>query len=933
MLCLGFALCARGALAEPAAASAPATLPASAPASAPAPARRGRLTGVRGTIVDATSGETLLEARVEVVRGPRRASARTDLDGRYELPLPSGVYELRVSAELHLAKRVRRVHVGRGRAITLDLRLEPDPGSQQELVVEVQPERRSEEATLQVRRRQTTVGDAVSAQEISRSPDSSASDAVKRMVSATIVGGRYVVIRGLGGRYATTLLNNVPLPSPEPDEHAVPLDLFPAALLSGLTVMKSYSAEYPGAFAGGALLLETNAYPAKLESKLKVGLGFDSASLGRGARGYEGGAADYWGFESGGRALPDSVPGDRPLRAGAGLASAEVDRIARDFANVWSSKESVAYPNLSLSATVGDTLKIRGARLGYVANLGFTHRDLVQRSEVSPVSLSEDELRVRERVTSSLGVRSGSLGGLVNLGLRLSANHELGLLSLYTHTGESRADLVSGFSETDAQNVSATRLQFISRGLSFTQLTGVHRLPRLELRWQANASYTTRSEPDTRDVAQNLLADGSARFKNGPGSGERLFSELRDVAAGASLQLAVPIRIARLLGGGSVQRSQREFEARRFRFGFIGNDPAALYQSPELLFSATSIGRNVRLEERTLPADAYRGDLLVAGGFTGAEVTPVAPLRLSAGLRYELAAQTLEPGSPFAITSTAEPGVDRSTGSFLPAANAVWSYSERGNLRAAYSYTVARPIFRELAPFLYFDFARRRSVSGNPKLEETRLHNVDLRWEHFPREREVLAASLFYKRFAQPTERVILNVAQGDVGFANAAGAHTLGAELEARLSLARLWRPLRDLRALANLALIWSQVELGAEALGAQTSRTRPLQGQSPYVVNLGLSYSRERSGTEVSLLYNVYGPRIAEVGFDRLPDLYEEPFHRLDLAFQQELGHGCTLKLSATNLLAREVRLRQGEVVVHRYSPGVVGAVALEWSPERSN
>ena len=129
-----------------------------------------------------------------------------------------------------------------------------------------------------------------------------------------------------------------------------------------------------------------------------------------------------------------------------------------------------------------------------------------------------------------------------------------------------------------------------------------------------------------------------------------------------------------------------------------------------------------------------------------------------------------------------------------------------------------------------------------------------------------------------------------------------------------------------ANLTLIHSQAELADR--GVMTSASRPLQGQSPYVVNVDLGWSSPRTGTEVSALYNVFGRRISEVGIEGLPDVYEQPFHRVDLAASQTLGRGFRLKLAGTNLLDQPVVIRQGDLTVQRTAPGVTGSLSLEWS-----
>ncbi|HMG55689.1 MAG TPA: TonB-dependent receptor plug domain-containing protein, partial [Kofleriaceae bacterium] len=160
------------------------------------------------------------------------------------------------------------------------------------------------------------MSDAISAQQIARSPDSNAADAAKRMVAATIQDNRYIVIRGLGGRYSTTLLNGVPLPSPDPDVPAAPLDLFPASLITNLTVNKTFAPDMPGNFAGGALGIETRSYPTKLLFRAKVGVAGNTTSSFRTLNGQAGGSLDFLGYDDGGRSLPGAIPFDRPAGDG-----------------------------------------------------------------------------------------------------------------------------------------------------------------------------------------------------------------------------------------------------------------------------------------------------------------------------------------------------------------------------------------------------------------------------------------------------------------------------------------------------------------------------------------------------------------------------------------------------------------------------------------
>ena len=309
--------------------------------------------------------------------------------------------------------------------------------------------------------------------------------------------------------------------------------------------------------------------------------------------------------------------------------------------------------------------------------------------------------------------------------------------------------------------------------------------------------------------------------------------------------------------------------------------------------------------------DRYRNTCVIGAGVIGASW---AALFLAHGLNV--------------VVHDPQPGIDRADTHWMPAANVIYALAETMNLRGGYSFTVARPQLRELAPFLFFDFVRRRAVSGNVDLLDTRIHNADLRWEWFPAERSVLAVSAFAKRFRDPIESVIVNTSQGDVSYANADGASLQGVELEARGDLGFIDHALAAFRGSANLTLIDSQIELGPEA-AAQTNQARPLQGQSSYVVNLDLGWDGKATGTDVSLLYNVFGPRIAEVGIEGLPDVYEQPYHRVDLTASQRLPRDLKLKVAAQNLLNQAVVVKQGDITVQEYQPGVAVSASLEWSP----
>ncbi|WP_370640445.1 TonB-dependent receptor domain-containing protein [Myxococcus sp. XM-1-1-1] len=886
-------------------------------------------TGVYGKVVDETNQEGLIEATVKVVTGAQK-QALTDLDGNYRLALPPGKYDLRVFYDVYQGRRITGVIVTQGKATKLDVALSADVGAVQEVVVEARADRRAEGALLQERKKAAAVSDAISAQEISRTPDSSASDAVKRVVSATVVDGRYVLLRGLGGRYTTTLLNGALLPSPEPDEPSVPLDLFPTSLLANLNVVKSYTADLPGSFGGGTLLIETNTYPSQFEFKPRITFGGDTESTFQGRNAQRGGGAmEFLGFPGDTRRLPAAIPTDHALGNG-GESREELTRQWNSFNNVWNARRTTALPNMGLSASLGDTLRFENKRLGYLATVNYGHRENTQRTQYTKAAYDlRGDFVSYDDAQTQLGTEVANLSGLASVGYQLNRDNELTLFSLYTRGTETRTTTSDGVDSLKGDLYQGSRLQFIVRQLSFNQLRGFHRIGLFgdsEVDWQANFSRVDRDEPDTRDslYSDNLgNPSGGMSFPNQANSGERFFADLGETSFGGSLNVTVPFSDVRVKVGGLTQLSFRDFRARRFRYSLSPNSDVDRFLPPEVLFSSDYLGNGMRIQESTRPdSDAYDASLGIFAGYVTADVTPTESLRLVGGVRLESSRQELVALNQFTDVEASRNDVNYLD--WLPSLNAIYALTPTVNLRAGYSYTLARPSFRELAPFSFYDFVRRRNISGNPDLVQTRIHNVDARVEWFAGENEVLAASAFYKRFQNPIERVINSVGSGDMNFENTPAANTYGLELEARASLGRLTPTLQPVKVGANLTLIQSEIDLG-NVQGLQTNSKRPLQGQSPYVINVNLGYERQQSGTEVALLYNVYGRRIAEVGTDNLPDVYEQPFHRVDLAVTQKLTESTQLKLTASNLLNSRIKLQQGDIALVEFRPGLAFSASL--------
>ncbi len=891
---------------------------------------------LEGRVLSRADNTPLPGAEVSVADQGRIVSA--DADGKFAIALTPGVHTLRVTADMHKPARVRNVRVFAGRLTKIDVSLDPDEDAVDELApVEYEPDRNSAAGQVALRRNAAGATDAVGAQDIARSPDRSAADAVKRVVGASVIDGRYIVVRGLGDRYTTSLVDGVPVPSTEPDRTSVPLDMFPSLVISDLSIKKTYTPDLPGQFAGGTLDIRTRKAPEKFTFLATLGIGLNGESTFARRPSYEGGSLDWLGVDDGTRKLPPSLPAQRITRI---REDGTVDPNLTDYGRALSSPiglgDAVSLPNGTGSLLVGDTLKLGSHTLGYVASLGYTRRFQRRKDEILR-TYGVDPSRPTELIRFNdyrvdTGTDTVTAAGYGSLEWKPTRDHSISLTGLLSRNGEAEARRITGFNDEQQATVRDERQRFVARQLVYGQLRGEHRVGPFgigEIDWSLGYGRATTSEPDLRESVYVADAEQGFSFREGTQSGQHFFANQGETTRTLSLAYKHPVRegerpIKVELGGTGTLRG-RSFEARRFRFLRARSaGPEVFRRPPNELFTPDNVGSALELEEWTRPTDTYAARYDVVGGYFLADVALHERLRVVLGQRLERSVQTIDSYDPFAADASEAVSSRLERVDVLPSANVTLKTSERTNLRFAVSRTVSRPQLRELAPFIFSDFFGAREILGNPELDRAKIVNLDARAEFFPGDAQVLSASFFYKSFASPIEPIILPTSRGVLSYANAKGAVNAGVELEARKSLGFLNSVLSELSVLGNLTLVHSRVELDPLAQGIQTTQTRPLAGQSPYVVNLALDWEHAATKTRARILYNVYGARISQVGQNGLPDVFEQPRHLVDASVGQGIGDHVELKLSLENLFNAPVRFSQGESGVFLTSRYLTGTNA---------
>jgi outer membrane receptor protein involved in Fe transport len=514
--------------------------------------------------------------------------------------------------------------------------------------------------------------------------------------------------------------------------------------------------------------------------------------------------------------------------------------------------------------------------------------------------------------------------------------HDLTLVSMWNQSGNSLAEDVSGEANEEADFIRRTQQQWIQRGVFFGQLAGAHRgLPLdSDLEWRAGVSVANRDEPDTRFLVQ---VGENPVWRPNPGSGERFFAEMDQLDLSGGIDwLFRPTLNFQFKVGGLVLDSSRAFDSRRFRYR---GESFAVRQLPaDEIFTPENIGDTVFISEVTQATDSYDSTQRTWAGYGLIDLTLTPWLRAIAGARYESFEQTIAADSPFDNDTSAAQEGRRVDGNVLPSGSLVFTLvPEKMFVRAAYGLTVARPQVREVAPFVFQDYVRRRTVTGNPDLDITTVHNGDLRWEWFPTRTELFAATFFVKQFQNPIESLLVDV-RGNVSYANVENATNIGAEFEGRYSFGNITDRLEGLTLGANVALVRSRVTLpecdpirsedGVCAEPSYTNTSRPLAGQSPWVVNTVVGYEPPDTGFGAFLYYNVLGPRIEDVGGLGLPDIYLISPHRLDLTAQYDFAPHWRAVMGVTNLLNQTVRQQIADTDVVRQPLGVGFSLGIRWN-----
>jgi len=914
---------------------------------------------IKGIVKDKKTNETVIGANV-VIQGTQIGSV-TGLNGEFSIKnLNPGKYNIVVTFISYKAITLKDIKVsGDKPTIIPDILIEEEATALQGVVIKERRVTGTEVSMISSIRQSNLVVNAISSQQISRSQDKDASEVIRRVPGVTIVDDRFVMVRGLVERYNTVLLNNTTAPSSESDVKAFSFDVIPSSLLDRILVFKTPAPELQADFSGAAIQIFTKNMPDKNAVTFGYSTTFvDGTSFNDFYR-YKGGKTDFLGFDDGGRSLPSGIPSTKEMLYSLqdfsdGKPQAEIDAnkgrltaIAQSFSNTSTAQQMTAPLNGKLNIDFSRRFKAGKWDIGTITALSYGtsyKTDLIHRAAFETYDTIADKSIYVYDYSDRQYSQAVSIGGLHSWSF-LVGNSSFEFRNLISQVGRTRTTYRDGVDYYRSGNlVKISELEYMDRFTYTGQLSGTHKFnaDKSLFNWTAGYAVAHKNEPDMRrfytystmymddngDTAYTPYAYDYGATVNTESNGRLYFDtheRLFVFNANYESKLKIGNFMPEIKAGFFYERKDREFSIRSF--GIARAVPNAqfnqhlLYQPVDSAYTDANFNftNGLKIFEDTRPEYSYHaGNNLIAAYF-GIKIPITSLANLYTGVRFEKNTQSLDGFQ--AETDTITPDIRKDTLNYFPSANFTYNISDNKLLRLAYGLTVNRPEFREIAPYAFYDFQLSATIYGNSALKNAYTHNLDLRYEWYPSASDMITVGAFYKEFVNPIEMNFYPASNGwDFVFVNSKSAQALGVEFDMRKSFSRLsthtgfLRNLKDFTVIFNASYIASELRSDAEYI---RDKKRPMQGQSPYIINTGIFYQNDKIGFSSSLLYNIIGKRITIVGTPERPHIYEMPRNLLDFTFVQKIGKHFQIKGGVKDILAEKVVFQQSERYTKAGSP----------------
>lgn len=786
--------------------------------------------------------------------------------------------------------------------------------------------KKTETAILGEQRKALIQKQAIGAEEISRKGISNVEQGLTKISGINTVDGRGLFVRGLEERYNTLLINGMGSPSNNPFQKIIALKQFPTDVVGKLNIYKTFNANLYADFAGATFDIETLLYE-KSFSKVEFSVGINTLSTFRNFKisdnAYS--AKGYFGLNSEDRRLPKEVRGYIPE-----AYQFTKEESLNSFKDSWNVQNVKSVPNTGIGFTTAQKLRIgETSNLNLLFSMNQSSSFEYRNGRKNQFANNDTNIILNNELNKTQYNYEIESSALLGLGFK-SRNTDINLNGIFLQNADNMIQDYKGYRNNQVQFPEFFRVNQldISR-FTDIQLYISHKINERN-QVKAGGSWVNNnfSQPDRKIFnGTPLNSNNESTISYGANNlirqyldvnGKNYFSGYAEYIfkMGEKTDKEYPYTLSVGYNGFFDKRSN----SYRFLFGQRNNSREYLINvdTPQQTFDNSIVAGDFYFQESAWNYE-YRSFMyqLVNAGYASLNIKPNADWDILLGARVE---------NNINLTRFKEAGMrpvddflnlERNQTYFLPSISIKKTVSNKANIRFAASKTITRPILIEYMPITYIN-PDNENIIGNRNLINSENYNLDLKYEWFPSSKELFAVNLFAKRINNAIERSFMASGNSNgqtITFYNAKHATLAGIELEGIMSLSRISEALEKFTFGANATFMYSNVERSAEQEGEtdmQANRNRALQGAAPYTINADVKYeskNRNNLNRSISLVYNVSGEKIYGVGFNKLDNVYEKPFHQLDFVYYNQLSKRWNYKFAVQNILDDTYRLDLGE------------------------
>ena len=887
--------------------------------------------GITGTVIDGDFNEPLPFANILLKETGEGVTS--DFDGKYSFELEQGIYTLQFSFVGYETKIITEIKVKGNEYTITDVVLNSAAQGLEEVVLTVEASRNSEASVLEIQKKSASLLDGISAQAFKKIGASDIAGAVKSVPGVSIQGGKYVYVRGLGDRYSKSILNGVDIPGLDPDRNTIQMDLFPTNMLSNVLVIKSARADLPADFTGGVIDIITKDLPSKEEFSVSLSMGYNpDMHFNDNYLSYAGGSKDFLGFDDGSRKnkIANSFLGNAfdPRLNQSNSTLNIINRVSNQFDPQMAPKISNSGMNFGFGISYGNQFNFEnGHALGVLGSVSYKNEQTVYEDTQDNIyNFSPDksvftfeENRIQSGTIGGYNIIASGLFGLTYK----TTSSKYKFNGLHIQNGESTSGSFRQLTRfSDFIDFNKFNLEYNERSISNGMFSGLHNFDESNLKLEWTLSGTLAKVHD-KDVRNTTFQDEEGIFSFQENTEpKRIWRTLDENNLVAKVDFTKRFEF---LGSDAVLKlgvygslKERDFSIAQYSVSSnytsksdwdnYGGDPNQLFNPNNLIGPNNDKGTYIN-PQTTIRQDAniFNAKQQNIAAYVSNEFNFSEKLKSIIGLRFENY-QVFYTGENSQLGQVYNNETIISKNNLFPSINFIYSLKENQNLRLAYSLTTARPSFKEASIAEIYDPLSNLFFIGNINIRPTYIDNFDVRYEAYGENAQLFALSAFYKNLSDPIEIGFVAASTSNYKPLNLETAKVFGLELELRKNLSTWLSGFDHWNLNLNGSYIisdekYSEDELKLRKLGLREGQTlgtsRPLQGQSPYLINAGVEYKNQDKGFQGGLFYNVQGKTLQVVGDGFYPDVYTMPFNSLNFNMIKQLKKNRTLTLKVTNLL----------------------------------